>query len=145
MPFISTKKAAELLGGKVYISTARVRIAYIVDNIYMKTLALFDQSSISRVHRWLLQYARIHLFQKMQTLFQMGKKKQFLELLDYVEEQIPVLRELANDPMVFLTVSGKILDEEETEKEWNREAPDWLKRFVENTRVWKELETELTR
>lgn len=139
MPTISTEKALKLMGGKLYCSLSRLKLAKIFDETFMHVLRLFDQASISRFHRWLLGYARVAMFQKMQTLFQMGKRDELLELLDYAEKVIPELRELANQPDVFVTVSGKQLDPEEVKKAWNRPVPKWVKKFMENTGVWDEL------
>ena len=144
MPSIATKKAVELLGGKVYLSRSRVRIAQIVDNLYMKAIKLFDLASISRIDLWLIKYARIKLFQKLQTLFQMGKKRELLELLDYAEKMIPVLRELANSPDVYVTASGKTLDADVAEKVWHeRPIPKKIREFIEQTKYWEEVLREL--
>lgn len=139
MPYISTEKALELMGGKVYGSLSRLKLAKIFDETFMHVLRLFDLASISRVHRWLLSYARNAMFQKMQTLFQMGKRDELLELLDYAENMIPEIRELASQPDVFVTVSGKQLDPQEVKKAWNRPVPKWVREFMENTGVWDEL------
>ena len=139
MPSISTKKAIELMGGKVYASTSRVKIALTADELYMHAIRLFDLTSISRIDQWLMQYARHKMFQKMQTLFQMGKKKELLELLDYAEKAIPELRRLANNPDVFVTISGKMLNPEQAEKAWNKPLPGWVRKFMESTGIWRKL------
>ena len=139
MPLINIKKALELMGGKAYASASRLKIAHIVDELYMHGIRLFDLTSISRIDRWLMGYARVKMFQKMQTLFQMGKRGELLELIDYAEKVIPELRELANQPDVFVTVSGGQLDPLEVKKAWNRPVPKWVKKFMENAGVWTEL------
>lgn len=143
--FVPTEKAAKLLGGKVYISESRVKIAQIVDNIFMKTVMLFDSATIKRFELYVLGRGRIHIFQKMQTLFQMGKKKEFLELLDYIEKSIPELRELANSPDIFITADGKMLDEKESIKVWktNRPIPKRVQKFFDEGKMWEPLLKDL--
>jgi len=139
MPAIRPEEAAKKLGGKLFGSPSRLQIALIVDAIFVKTLKLFDLSSISPVNKWLLHYAREHLFQKMQTLFQMGKKQELLELLDFAEEAIPVLKQLANNPDVFITVTGRTLKPEELEPFRRKPIPKWVKRFIENHWIYKRI------
>jgi len=140
MPSIATDEAAKLLGGKVYISESRVRIAQIMDELFMHGIKLFDLSSISRLDLWAMKYARLKLFQKMQTLFQMGKKKELLEMIDYIESAIPALREFANAPDIFITASGATLDEKEAERRWHEKPiPKNIEDFIKQTSVWKEV------
>lgn len=121
------------------MSLSRIRIAQIVDEIFMRVLLLFDLSSFSFFEKWIIGYARLKIFQKMQTLFQMGKKKQLLMLLDYVEKVIPELKSLANDPYVFITITGKLLDEKELEEAWNKPIPDEVKNFINNKNIWYDV------
>ena len=139
MPRLTTEKALELMGGKLYASKSRLLIAEVVDELYMHGIRLFDLTSVSRVDRWLMGYARVKMFQKLQTLFQMGKKKELLELLDYAEKAVPDLRRLANNPDVFVTVSGKHLDPASAEKAWNKPLPGWVRKFMESTGIWRKL------
>ncbi|MEM2175114.1 MAG: hypothetical protein QXI58_05800 [Candidatus Micrarchaeia archaeon] len=69
----------------------------------------------------------------------MGKKKQLLELLDYVEKVIPELKKLANDPYVFITITGKLLNEKELEEIWNKPIPDEVKNFINNKNIWYDV------
>lgn len=121
------------------MSLSRIHIAQIVDDIFMRVLLLFDLSSLSFFEKWIIGYARLKIFQKMQTLFQMGKKKQLLELLDYVEKVIPELKKLANDPYVFITITGKLLNEKELEEIWNKPIPDEVKNFINNKNIWYDV------
>jgi hypothetical protein len=64
----------------------------------------------------------------------MGKRQEFLELLSWLEREIPELKRLANNPDVLVTVSGKPLNEESTRRFWLvRPVPKDVKEFIERT------------
>ena len=130
MPSISTEEALKRYKGTIYTSSSRLQIAVTIDGLFLKAVQLFDLASISRLDRWLIGYARNKLFEKCQTLFQMGKQKQLLALLDYAEKAIPRLRELAKNPDVWVTVSGKMLDSAEAEKQWDKPVPKWVRKLL---------------
>ncbi len=146
-PFASdhnTEEVAKLLGGKAFISISRVKIASIMDGIFMRAVKLFDAATIKRHELMLLKYARYKMFNKAQTLFQMGKKKELLELVDYMEKMLPELRELVNAPDVFLTVSGRILDEEKASKLWHeRPVPKRVQEFFDKETIWDRVLTDI--
>jgi len=142
MPSLDPRQVAAKLGGKLYASPSRLEIAWLVDQIFIRVLKLFDLTSISRVDRWLLRYAREKLFQKAQTLFQMGKREEFMELLEFASQALPRLRELASRPDVFVTVTGEYLDPEEVRKRFNKPMPPWVKHFIESHPMWKRMQDE---
>jgi hypothetical protein len=144
MPTLSLEQAMKIVkSNEIHVSLSRIRIAQIVDEIFMRTLMLFDLNSISFFDRWILGYARIKIFQKMQTLFQMGKKKQLLELLNFIEKVLPELKSLAQSKDVFVTLKGDFLNEEEVEKEWNKEIPDEIKKFINEQEIWLKVKEQL--
>jgi CRISPR/Cas system-associated protein endoribonuclease Cas2 len=115
------------------ISEARIQIARLIDELYMKGICLFDLPTMSRIEVWLVKHARKKLYEKVQTLFQMGKRKELLELLDWMEATIPKIRQLANDPDVLLTASGKPFNESVARKFWlDRPIPDEVRKFIES-------------
>jgi len=138
-----TEKAAQLLGGKVHLSLSRVQLAYHVDKIFMGVIRLFDPSSITRMDQFLMKYARLKIFQKMQTLFQMGRKDELIELLTYVRDNIDEMINLANDPNCYIAISGKLIDEKQAKETWDKPLPKWLIPWMQRTSVWKELENEI--
>ena len=133
MPSITTEEALKRYKGTIYTSSSRLQIALTVDELFLKAIQLFDLASISHLDRWLIGYARNKLFQKCQTLFQMGKQKQLLALLDYAEKAIPQLRELAKNPDVWVTVSGKMINPVEAEKQWDKPVPKWVRKLLRKT------------
>jgi hypothetical protein len=139
----NTEKAAQLLGGQVHLSLSRVQLAYHIDRIFVGAIKLFDPSTITRMDQFLMKYARLKIFQKMQTLFQMGRKDELVELLTYVRNNIDEMISLANDPNCFMTISGKLIDENQAKEAWNKPLPKWLVPWMESTYVWKELEREI--
>ena len=130
------------MGGQIHMSLSRIQLAQHLDNTYMKAIMLFDVSSISRTDQWLIKYARLKLFQKVQTLFQMGKKDDLVNLLTYLKDNISEMIDLANDPNCFVSISGKVLSEQEVKERWEKLLPEWLQKFMKNTSVWQELEEE---
>jgi len=114
------------------ISESRIHIARTIDEVYVKAIRLFDLASMNRIELWLVKHARSKLYEKVQTLFQMGKRQEFLELLQYIEASIPKLRQLANNPDVLITASGKPLNEGYARKFWlNRPVPKEVSEFIE--------------
>jgi len=106
-----------------------------IDELYIRAIKLFDLASMNKLELWLVKHARKKLYEKVQTLFQMGKKKEFLELLDYMEASIPKLRQLTNQPDILITASGKMLNEEFARKFWlDRPIPKDVQEFI-NSRV----------
>ena len=104
-----------------------------IDELYIKGIKLFDLASMNRIELWLVKHARKKLYEKVQTLFQMGKRKEFLELLDYMEVSIPTLRKLAAEPDVLITASSKLLNENFARKFWiNRTVPKEVNEFIES-------------
>jgi aromatic ring-cleaving dioxygenase len=103
-----------------------------IDELYVKGIKLFDLASMNRIELWLVKHARRKLYEKVQTLFQMGKRQEFLELLQWMELAVPKLRLLANQPDVLITASGKQLNEEYTREFWlNRPIPKEVAEFIE--------------
>lgn len=116
------------------VSESRIKIARIVDELYVKAIGLFDLASMNRIEFWLVKFARKKLYEKVQTLFQMGKRQEFLDLLVWLETEIPKLRQLANQPDVLVTASGKALNEELARKLWlNRPLPKEIEEFMEES------------
>jgi len=114
------------------ISESRIQIAHIVDELYVRGVRLFDLASMNKVELWLVKHARKKLYEKVQTLFQMGKRQEFLELLDWMEVAIPKLRQLANNSDILITASGKSLNEEFARKFWlERPVPEEVVEFIE--------------
>jgi hypothetical protein len=114
------------------VSESRIQIARLVDDLYVKAIKLFDLASMNKLELWLVKHARKKLYEKVQTLFQMGKKQEFLELLEWMEVAIPKLRQLANQPDVLITASGKPLNEEFARKFWlGRPIPEEVREFIE--------------
>lgn len=124
---------------QVYASKSRLEIAQIVDTILVKTIGLFDLSSIKKLDQWLIRYAREKIFQKMQTLWIMGKQKEFLELLDYVEKEIPRLRELANNSDIWISTNGKILNPKNFEVWREKKPPKKVKDLIEQDKFWRKI------
>jgi len=121
---------------QVYASKSRLEIAHIVDTIFLKAVRLFDLSSIKKLDRWLIGYARRKLFEKMQTLWIMGKRKEFMELLELLEEQIPRLRELAESPDLWTSADGKALNPADFEG-WRRvKVPKKVMDLISEDRFW---------
>jgi len=121
---------------QVYASKSRLEIAHIVDTIFLKAVRLFDLSSIKKLDRWLIGYARRKLFEKMQTLWIMGKRKEFMELLELLEEQIPRLRELAGSPDLWTSADGKALNPADFEG-WKRvKVPKKVMDLISEDRFW---------
>ena len=113
------------------ISPSRIQIARAIDELYVKAIALFDLASMNRIELWLVKHARKKLYEKTQTLFQMGKRKEFLELLDWLETAVPKLRQLASNPDILITANGKHVDEDYARKFWiNRPVPDEVEQFM---------------
>ena len=113
------------------VSNSRIQIARMVDELYVRAIKLFDLASMNRVELWLIKYARRKLYEKVQTLFQMGKRQEFLELLEWTDAAIPKLRQLANQPDVLITASGKQLNEEFARKFWlERPVPKEVSEFI---------------
>lgn len=114
------------------ISESRIQIARIIDQLYVGAIKLFDLASMNRIELWLVKHARRKLYEKVQTLFQMGKRQEFLELLQWMELAIPKLKQLANQPDVLITASGKLLDEKFAREFWlNRIIPREVAEFIE--------------
>jgi hypothetical protein len=87
---------------------------------------------MSKIELWLVKHARKKLYEKVQTLFQMGKRQEFLELLDWMDAAVPKLRQLANQSDVLVTASGKPLNEEFARKFWlERPVPKEVAEFIE--------------
>jgi len=125
-------EAAKLLGtDKLYWSPSRLEIAHLVNRIMLHTLRLFDLTSLTTDEIFLIKYAQKKLFEKMQTMFQMGKHEEFHRLLDYCERVIPRLRELANRPDVFVTVDGSMLNPDEQKRTFNKPLPKRVRQFIE--------------
>jgi len=121
---------------QVYVSKSRTEIARIVDAIFLEAVRLFDLSSIKQLDQWLVGYARRKLFEKMQTLWIMGKKQEFLELLNCLEEQIPKLRELAESPDLWISAEGKALNPADFEG-WRRvKVPKKIMDLISQDRLW---------
>lgn len=118
------------------LSESRIRIARVIDQLYVRGIKLFDLGSLNRFELWIAKFARKKLYEKVQTLFQMGKRQEFLELLSWLEREIPELKRLANNPDVLMTVSGKLLNEESTRRFWlNRPIPKDVQEFVNGNLV----------
>jgi aromatic ring-cleaving dioxygenase len=114
------------------LSNSRIQIARIIDELYVRALKLFDLASMNRVELWIAKYARRKLYEKVQTLFQMGKRQEFFELLEWLETTIPKLKQLANQPDVLITASGKLLNEEYARRFWlDRPVPKEVREFIE--------------
>jgi len=114
------------------VSESRIQIARTIDQLYVKAIRLFDLASMNKIELWLVKHARKKLYEKVQTLFQMGKRQEFLELLQWMEEAIPELRHLANQPDILITASGKQLNEEYARKFWlNRPVPKEVLKFID--------------
>jgi len=121
----------------VWGSRSRERIAEIADQIFMKVVRLFDLSSIDRFDRWFMHYVRIKIVEKMQTLFSMGKINEFMELLDFVEEKLPEVRELAKRQDVWINVRGRQMSKGGFNPEWIKGIPRWVIRFMKSPPPWK--------
>jgi len=123
----------------VYVSQSRLEMAQIVDTIFVKAISLFDLSSIKKLDRWLIRYAREKIFQKMQTLWIMGKKDEFSELLDYVEEHLPRLRELANNADIWISSNGKFLNPKDFESWKEKKVPKQIIELISKDRFWRKI------
>jgi len=119
--------------GWSYYSPSRIKLARIADHLFVDVIRLFDLTSVSLVDRFLMGYCREKLYEKMQTLFQMGKKAQLEHILDDIEKWLPEVRKLINEPDVWLSISGEKFPERDVRKlEWNI-MPDWVKVFITHT------------
>jgi len=116
--------------GYGYFSPSRIKLARIVDHLFVDVIRLFDLTSISLVDRFLMGYCREKLYEKMQTLFQMGKKKQLEHIIAEVEKWLPEIKHLINEPDIWLDIEGKRIPERDVrQKEWKL-MPDWVKVFI---------------
>jgi len=117
------------------ISPSRIQIARTIDQLYIKAIKLFDLASMNKIELWIVKHARKKLYEKVQTIFQMGKRQELIELLDWLEAEIPKLRQLANQPDALLTASGHTLDENYARKFWlERPVPQDVADFI-NQRI----------
>jgi len=121
---------------QVHYSESRLKIAQIIDEVFVKAIKLFDLSSIKKLDQWLIGYARRKLFEKMQTLWIMGKKKDFIELLDCLEEQIPKLRELAESPDLWTSADGKALNPADFDRWRHVKVPKKVMDLISEDRFW---------
>jgi len=116
--------------GYGYYSPSRIKLARIADHLFVDIIRLFDLTSVSPVDRFLMGYAREKLYEKMQTLFQMGKKKQLEHIIEEVEKWLPEIKRLINEPDIWLDIEGKPIPERDvTQKEWEL-MPEPIKLFI---------------
>jgi len=116
--------------GYGYYSPSRIKLARIVDHLFVDIIRLFDLTSVSLVDRFLMGYCREKLYEKMQTLFQMGKKKQLEHIIEEVERWLPEIKRLINEPDVWLDIrGGKIPERDIRDLEWEL-MPEPIKLFI---------------
>jgi len=128
---LKPSEAARILGtDKLYWSPSRLEIAKIVDGLFLRTLRLFDLSSMTYDELFLAKYARKKLFEKMQTLFQMGKHDELKQLIRFMKQMLPRLEYLIEQPDVFVTADGRLLNPHEQKRKFSKRIPKRVKEFM---------------